>query len=110
MAYAGSVPNVSTYFRRENKAWFDKLPPRSIDNWAELQRRFLNRFGMLRACAKDPTEISKIYHRANESLPTFKERWVSESNFIPNIPELMQISSFMSSHKCTELAKRFSDD
>nr|GEU67159.1 reverse transcriptase domain-containing protein [Tanacetum cinerariifolium] len=34
---------------------------------------------------------------------------VSESNAIPNVPELMQISSFMSSHKCPKLAKRFSD-
>ncbi|GJZ32162.1 hypothetical protein Tco_0577598 [Tanacetum coccineum] len=38
-----------------------------------------------------------------------RERWVSESNAIPNVPELMRISSFMSSHKCPELSKRFSD-
>nr|GEV08323.1 reverse transcriptase domain-containing protein [Tanacetum cinerariifolium] len=71
--------------------------------------KFLNRFGMLKACDKDPTEISKIDRRANETLPHFKERWVSESNAILNVPELIQISSFMSSHKCPELAKRFSD-
>ncbi|GKE89025.1 hypothetical protein Tco_1566500, partial [Tanacetum coccineum] len=35
---------------------------------------------------------------------------VSESNAIPNVPELMQISSFMSSHKCPELSKCFSDN
>ncbi|GKB62501.1 hypothetical protein Tco_0918687 [Tanacetum coccineum] len=68
------------------RAWFDKLPSGSIDNWGSLQEKFLNRFGMR------------------------KERWVSESNAIPNVPELMQISSFMSSHKCPELAKRFSDN
>nr|GFB51566.1 reverse transcriptase domain-containing protein [Tanacetum cinerariifolium] len=67
-------------------------------------------FGMLKACDKDPTKISKIIRRANETLPHFKERWVSESNAIPNVPELMQISSFMSSHKCPELEKRFSDN
>ncbi|GKE12971.1 hypothetical protein Tco_1416522, partial [Tanacetum coccineum] len=66
-------------------------------------------FGMLKACDKDPTEISKIARKANKTLPHFKERWVSESNAIPNVPKLMQISSFMSSHKCPELAKRFSD-
>ncbi|GJV95501.1 reverse transcriptase domain-containing protein [Tanacetum coccineum] len=91
------------------RAWFDKLPSGSIDNWGSLQEKFLNRFGMLKACDKDPTEISKITRKANETLPHFKERWVSESNAIPNVPELMQISSFMSSHKCPELAKRFSD-
>ncbi|GJU61040.1 hypothetical protein Tco_1238806 [Tanacetum coccineum] len=49
-----------------------------------------------RACAKDPTEISKIIWKANESLPNFKERWISVSNGIPNVPELMQISSSLS--------------
>ncbi|GJX18372.1 hypothetical protein Tco_0219204 [Tanacetum coccineum] len=44
-------------------------------------------FGMLKACAKDPTEISKIVRKENESLPNFKE----------------------SSHKCPKLSKRFSD-
>nr|GEV94609.1 reverse transcriptase domain-containing protein [Tanacetum cinerariifolium] len=48
--------------------------------------------------------------KADETLPHIKERWVSESNAIPNVPELMQISSFMSSHKCPELAKRFSNN
>ncbi|GJW13912.1 reverse transcriptase domain-containing protein [Tanacetum coccineum] len=92
------------------RAWFDKLPPGSIDNWGSLQEKFLNIFEMLKACDKDPMEISKIVQKANETLPHFKERWVSESNAIPNVPELMQISSFMSSHKCTELAKHFSDN
>nr|GEY31785.1 reverse transcriptase domain-containing protein [Tanacetum cinerariifolium] len=92
------------------RAWFDKLPPCSIVNWGNLQRKFLNRFKMLKACEKDPIKISKIVGRANEILPNFKERWVSESNVIPNIHVLMQISSFMSSHKCPELSKRFSDN
>ncbi|GJT64395.1 reverse transcriptase domain-containing protein [Tanacetum coccineum] len=64
---------------------------------------------MLKAYDKDLTEISKIVRKANETLPNFKEMWVSESNAIPNVPELMQISSFMISYKCPELAKRFSD-
>ncbi|GKA78428.1 reverse transcriptase domain-containing protein [Tanacetum coccineum] len=90
-------------------AWFDKLPPDSIDNWGDLQEKFLNRFGMLKVCAKDPTEISKTIRRANETLLNFKERWVSESNIVPNVSDLMQISSFMSSHKCPEPSKPFSD-
>ncbi|GKB41774.1 reverse transcriptase domain-containing protein [Tanacetum coccineum] len=92
------------------RSWFDKLPSVSIDNWGDLQQRFLNRFRMFRACAKDPTEISKIIRKANESLPNFKERWISVSNGIPNVPKLMQISSFMSSHKCLELSRHFSDN
>ncbi|GJS74147.1 hypothetical protein Tco_0706988 [Tanacetum coccineum] len=65
---------------------------------------------MLKAYAKDLKKISKIIWKANESLPNLKERWVSESNVIPNVPKLMQISSFMSLHKCPELSKRFSDN
>ncbi|GJR80502.1 hypothetical protein Tco_0151287 [Tanacetum coccineum] len=82
VANAGMVQNVPTNPRRQGK-------------------------GM--AYDKDLTKISKIAQRANETLLHFKERWVSESNVIPNVPDLMQISSFMSSHKCPELAKFFSD-
>ncbi|GJZ78085.1 reverse transcriptase domain-containing protein [Tanacetum coccineum] len=64
---------------------------------------------MLKDFDKDPTEISKVVWKENETLPNFKERWVSESNAIPKVPELMKISSFMSSHKYPEQAKRFSD-
>ncbi|GKA25332.1 reverse transcriptase domain-containing protein [Tanacetum coccineum] len=92
------------------RAWFDKLPPGSMGNWGDMQGKFMNRFGMLRACAKDPPKISKIIRKANESLSNFKERWVSESNAIPNVSKMMQISSFMSSHKCPKLSKRFSDN
>nr|GFA17122.1 hypothetical protein [Tanacetum cinerariifolium] len=40
---------------------------------------------------------------------TFREMWVSESNAIPSVPKLMQILSFMSSHKCLEFSKYFFD-
>ncbi|GJT01433.1 reverse transcriptase domain-containing protein [Tanacetum coccineum] len=55
------------------RAWFDKLPPGSIDNWGSLQEKFLNRFGMLKACDKDPTEISNIARRDIwKTLPHFQ--------------------------------------
>nr|GEU51268.1 hypothetical protein [Tanacetum cinerariifolium] len=66
------------------RAWFDKLPPGSNDNLGDLQKKFFNRFGILKACDKEPTKISKIVRIANETLPNFKERWESESNAIPN--------------------------
>ncbi|GJS04388.1 hypothetical protein Tco_0320896 [Tanacetum coccineum] len=64
-------------------------------------------------CSSEPSMArqghgSKNSHQA--ASKTGEERCVSESNAIPNVPELMQISSFMSSHKCPELAKRFSDN
>ncbi|GJW21915.1 hypothetical protein Tco_0032537 [Tanacetum coccineum] len=81
--------------------------------WCRMFQQTLDgkaRAWMLKACDKDPTEISKIVCRANETLPNFKERWVSESNGIPNVLEQMQNSSFMTSHKCLELSKFFSDN
>ncbi|GJY52127.1 reverse transcriptase domain-containing protein [Tanacetum coccineum] len=62
-----------------------------------------------RKCCKDPTEVSKIVRKANETLPDFKERWTEETGYIPDVPIVMQISSFMSNSKCPELARRFSD-
>nr|GEU67632.1 reverse transcriptase domain-containing protein [Tanacetum cinerariifolium] len=74
------------------------------DSWEwEIKRNGPCRFGA--GCFNKPWMA-----RANETLPNFKERWVSESNAISNVPELMQISSFMRSHKCPELSKRISDN
>ncbi|GKC59369.1 hypothetical protein Tco_1086967 [Tanacetum coccineum] len=66
-------------------------------------------FALRRKCCKDPTKVSKIIRKANETLPDFKERWTEEMSYIPDVPTVMQISSFMSNSKCSELARRFSD-
>ena len=85
------------------------MEPGSIDGWEELREQFLTRFSLRQKGVKDPTEITKITRRANETLPEFKERWTNEASFIPGVPELMRISSFMNAHKCPELAERFSE-
>ncbi|GKG14871.1 hypothetical protein Tco_0354471, partial [Tanacetum coccineum] len=38
-------------------------------------------------CRKDPTEVSKINHWANETLLDFKERWTEEMGYIRGVPE-----------------------
>nr|GEV23319.1 reverse transcriptase domain-containing protein [Tanacetum cinerariifolium] len=53
-----------------------------IDNWTGLQEKFVERFTLRRKCCKDLTE---------------------------DVPEVMQISAFMSNSKCPELARRFFD-
>ncbi|GKE05666.1 hypothetical protein Tco_1397684 [Tanacetum coccineum] len=82
---------------------------RSIDRWEELRQQFTTRFSTRRACFKDPTEITKIVRKANETLAAFKERWIVETGFITGVPEVMKISSFMDAHKCPELASRLLD-
>ncbi|GJV32383.1 hypothetical protein Tco_1392783 [Tanacetum coccineum] len=83
--------------------------PMPHDGWVELRQQFTTRFSTRRACFKDPTEITKIVRKANETLVTFKERWIMETGFIAGVPEVMKISSFMDAHKCPELGKRYSD-
>ncbi|GJZ91043.1 hypothetical protein Tco_0662970 [Tanacetum coccineum] len=60
-------------------------------------------------CFKDPSIISKIARRANETLPAFKERWTDETSFIHDVPKVMRIYAFMSNSKCPELVRHFSD-
>ncbi|GJZ53482.1 hypothetical protein Tco_0608367 [Tanacetum coccineum] len=77
--------------------------------WASLREKFVKRFALRRRCHKDPTEVSKIVRRANETLPNFKERWTEEMGYIQGVPEVMQISAFMTNSKCPKLARRFAD-
>nr|GEW25089.1 reverse transcriptase domain-containing protein [Tanacetum cinerariifolium] len=94
---------------RSARGWFERLPHDTINEWAELREAFAGRFSVRRAYFKEPYEIIKIIKKANESLTTFKERWMVETGFIMGVPKVMKISSFMDSVKSPELAKRFSD-
>ncbi|GJU71750.1 reverse transcriptase domain-containing protein [Tanacetum coccineum] len=91
------------------RGWFDRMPNGCIDSWADLRERFAERFDLRRKCSKDPTKVSKIIRRANETLPDFKERWTEEMGYIQGVPEVMQISAFMTNSKCPKLARRFAD-
>ncbi|GJR58411.1 hypothetical protein Tco_1500573 [Tanacetum coccineum] len=53
---------------RSARGWFENLPNRSIDGWAELKLQFITRFSTRRACFKDPTEITKIARRTIRPL------------------------------------------
>nr|GEX00201.1 reverse transcriptase domain-containing protein [Tanacetum cinerariifolium] len=72
------------------RGWFKNLSGRSIDGWVELRQQFITRFSTRRACFKDPTEITKIVRKANETLVAFKERWIVETGFITGVPEVMK--------------------
>ncbi|GJW90490.1 reverse transcriptase domain-containing protein [Tanacetum coccineum] len=88
------------------RGWFENLSGGSIDGWVEPRQHFTTRFSTRRACFKDPTKITKIVRKTNETLVAFKERWIIETCFITGVPEVIKISSFMDAHKCPELAKR----
>nr|GFC32000.1 reverse transcriptase domain-containing protein [Tanacetum cinerariifolium] len=60
------------------RGWFENLLQGSIARWVELRQQFTTRFSTRRARFKDPTEITKIVRKANETLVAFKERWIVE--------------------------------
>ncbi|GKF33969.1 hypothetical protein Tco_0107169 [Tanacetum coccineum] len=91
------------------RGWFENLSGGSIEGWVELRQQFTTGFSTRRACFKDPTEITKIVRKANETLVAFKKRWIVETGFITDVSEVIKISSFMDAHKFPELAKRYSD-
>nr|GEV05952.1 reverse transcriptase domain-containing protein [Tanacetum cinerariifolium] len=62
-------------------------------------------FALRRRCCKEPIEATRIIRRENETLPNFKERRTQEMSFIPDVPVVMQISSFVNNSKCPELAR-----
>ncbi|GJU53676.1 reverse transcriptase domain-containing protein [Tanacetum coccineum] len=91
------------------RGWFNWILNGYVDNWIDLREKFIERFALRRKCFKDPTKVFKIIRRANETLPDFKEHWTEEMSYIQDVPEVMQISAFMSNSKCPELARRFFD-
>nr|GEX11062.1 reverse transcriptase domain-containing protein [Tanacetum cinerariifolium] len=106
---ARRTPFTSRIIKFGASGWFERLPHDSINEWAELREAFFARFSVIRACFKEPYEITKIIRKDNESLTAFKERWTVEASFIMGVPEVMKISLFMDSVKSPELGKRFSN-
>nr|GEZ57231.1 hypothetical protein [Tanacetum cinerariifolium] len=64
------------------RGWFENLSQGSINGWAKLRQQFTTRFSTRRACFTDPTKITKIVRKANETLVAFKKRWIVETCFI----------------------------
>ncbi|GJW81225.1 reverse transcriptase domain-containing protein [Tanacetum coccineum] len=71
------------------RGWFEWLPHNSIDEWEDLREAFASRYSVMRACIKEPHEITKIIRKANESLTSFKERWMVETGFIIFVENLV---------------------
>ncbi|GJS03652.1 hypothetical protein Tco_0320160, partial [Tanacetum coccineum] len=107
--YDGTTDSEDHLSRFADAANSGEWPMPVINEWAELRDAFAARYSIRRACFKEPHEITKFIRRVNESLTTFKERWMVETGFIMGVPEVMKISSFMDSVKSPELAKLFLD-
>nr|GEV50240.1 hypothetical protein [Tanacetum cinerariifolium] len=87
------------------RGWFDRMPNGCIDSWADLHEKFVERFALRRRSNKDPTEVSKIVWRANETLPNFKERWTEQTGYIQGVPDVEDFVKSEEAYKSTELTK-----
>ncbi|GKC97733.1 reverse transcriptase domain-containing protein [Tanacetum coccineum] len=70
------------------RAWLDKFKPGNIDNWGDLQEKFLTGLGCSRLATKTQRKSQKSFKGQMKPFPTSRKG---------------------DSHKCSELAKRFPD-
>ena len=95
-----------------SKRWTGRLEggsnnyhPEASTTGTSFKRNFSTGSASLEHALETLRKSTKYIEGANESLSYFKERWVSEENFFPDVPELMRISSLMNGHHCPELMR-----
>ncbi|GKF18045.1 reverse transcriptase domain-containing protein [Tanacetum coccineum] len=79
------------------RVWFDKIPPKSIDNYEMLRKAFLRNYSQQNKYIKDPVEIHHIKQRQGEPTKSFMERFKAESMHVSGALECMRISGIMHS-------------
>ncbi|GJZ27744.1 reverse transcriptase domain-containing protein [Tanacetum coccineum] len=57
------------------RVWFDKLPPKSIDNYEMLRKTFLGNYSQQKKYIKDLVEIHHVKQRKGEPTEAFMERF-----------------------------------
>ncbi|GJX11770.1 reverse transcriptase domain-containing protein [Tanacetum coccineum] len=92
------------------RVWFDKLPPKSIDNYEVLRKAFLGNFSQQKKYIKDPVEIHHIKQREGESIEAFMERFKVESMHVNREPECMRMYGFMHGITNPDLIKKLNDN
>ncbi|GKA17830.1 reverse transcriptase domain-containing protein [Tanacetum coccineum] len=92
------------------RVWFDKLPPKSIDNYEMLRKAFLGNFSQQKKYIKDPVEIHHIKQREEEFTEAFMERFKAESMHVNGAPECMRIFGFMHDITNPYLIKKLNDN
>ncbi|GKC15193.1 reverse transcriptase domain-containing protein [Tanacetum coccineum] len=73
------------------RAWFDDLPPESIDSYNDLREAFLKNYLQQKKCIKDPIVLHNIKQRDEESTEDFIQRYKSESENVKRAPECSYI-------------------
>nr|GEU48635.1 reverse transcriptase domain-containing protein [Tanacetum cinerariifolium] len=91
------------------RAWFDELPPESIDSYKDLKAAFLAYFMQQKKYVKDPVEIHNIKQRDGETIEDFMERFQVETGRMKGAPECMRIFGFMHGVNNPELTKRLNE-
>ncbi|KAK1406979.1 hypothetical protein QVD17_38589 [Tagetes erecta] len=93
------------------RVWFDGLPTGEIDDFIQFKDRFLRAFHQQRKALKNPGEMLQIRRNDGETIPEYIERFNRESMNIPDVPEVMKVTSFIyglrHNQLCGKLNARF---
>nr|GEW63467.1 reverse transcriptase domain-containing protein [Tanacetum cinerariifolium] len=76
-------------------AWFEDLPPKSIDRYDDLKKAFLENYLQQKKYIKDPIELHNIKQQDGEFTKDFIRMYKLESRDVKGVPECMRISGFM---------------
>nr|XP_043639210.1 uncharacterized protein LOC122610277 [Erigeron canadensis] len=74
--------------------WFTKLPEKSIEDYADLKKKFIAQFAQQRKRQRSHLEAHLIRQKGGESLRDFIARYTKECQKIPSLPESQQVSGF----------------
>ncbi|GJT47255.1 reverse transcriptase domain-containing protein [Tanacetum coccineum] len=55
------------------RLWFDELPPKSIDGFKDLRKKFLGHYLHYKRYTRDPIELHHVKQREGESTEAFYE-------------------------------------
>nr|XP_043638066.1 uncharacterized protein LOC122609072 [Erigeron canadensis] len=74
--------------------WFAKLPEKSIQDYADLKKKFIAQFVQQKKRQRSHLEAHLIKQRESESLRNFITGYTEECQKIPGLPESQQVSGF----------------
>ncbi|KAK9074310.1 hypothetical protein SSX86_006908 [Deinandra increscens subsp. villosa] len=92
------------------RLWFDTLPPKSIDSYEELRGKFLRYFSQQKKTTRNPNEILHIRRKDDETLEGFMNRYIEESMYIRDVPEVMKISGFIQGVRNSQLCEKLGEE
>ena len=81
------------------RLWIDTLPEKSIHNWQDMQKTFMQHFSCTYKRPKAYSDLLKCAQVEGESSRAFIARWTETKNACEDVSEIQAIHAFMNSLK-----------